>query len=195
MLSGLLLALAALVVVAGTALVLVRPQQVDSEPRQARSRDLMLCLDASVSMDDDNLAVVREVRRIVDDLRGDRVGLMIWSGAAVLVFPLTDDYDFVRAQLDAAERAFAGEPDGFFAGVDSSGGASLIGDGIVSCVQRFDEPVGRPDPRRPGLLRQLPDRRAGLSAAGGGALRHRAEGAGLRPRCGRARLDRPRLGP
>ncbi len=139
-LSGLLLALAALVVVAGTALVLIRPQQVDSEPRQARSRDLMLCLDASVSMDDDNLAVVREVRRIVDDLRGDRVGLMIWSGAAVLVFPLTDDYDFVRAQLDAAERAFAGEPDGFFAGVDSSGGASLIGDGIVSCVQRFDDP-------------------------------------------------------
>ena len=139
-LAGLLLALAALVVVAGATLVLVRPQQVDTAPREARNRDLMLCLDASVSMDDDNLAVVREVRRIVADLEGDRVGLMIWSGAAVQIFPLTDDYDFVRDQLDDAERAFAGEAQGFFAGVDSSGGASLIGDGIVSCVQRFDDP-------------------------------------------------------
>ena len=140
-LSGLLLTLAALVVVAGTALVLARPQVVESAPRDARSRDLMLCLDASVSMDDDNLAVVREVRRIVDDLEGDRVGLMIWSGAAVLVFPLTDDYDYVRDQLDEAEQAFAGTTESYFTGVElAAESASLIGDGLVSCVERFDQP-------------------------------------------------------
>ncbi len=139
--SAQLLVLAALVVVVGTTLVLVRPQQSELQQRDARNRDLMLCLDASGSMDDDNLAVVREVRRIVDDLRGDRVGMVIWSSAAVLVFPLTDDSDFVLAQLDIAERALSGTPGGFFAGVDTLGGGSLIGDGLVSCVQRFDDPT------------------------------------------------------
>ena len=90
-------------------------------------------------MDRDNLAVVREVRRVVQGLRGDRVGLVIWSGAAVVVFPLTDDYTYVDEQLDRAATAFEGDSDRFFAGVHlNDDGASLIGDGLVSCVNRFD---------------------------------------------------------
>ena len=136
---GLLLAAGALLVIAGAAFVTARPQTVETSPRESRARDLMVCLDASASMDDDNAVVVRELRRIVEQLRGDRVGMMIWSSAAVLVFPLTDDYDYVRGQLDRAERAFTGHPDGFYAGVDlPDAGASLIGDGIVSCARRFD---------------------------------------------------------
>ncbi len=136
---GLLLVAGSLLVVAGAALVVARPQTVETSPRESRARDLMVCLDASASMDDDNAVVVRELRGIVEQLRGDRVGMMIWSSAAVLVFPLTDDYDYVRGQLDRAERAFTGHPDGFYAGVDlPDAGASLIGDGIVSCARRFD---------------------------------------------------------
>ncbi len=137
---GLLLVTGALLVVAGAALLVARPQVLETSPRESRARDLMVCLDASTSMDDDNGLVVQELRQIVDQLRGDRVGMMIWSSAAVLVFPLTDDYDYVRSQLDRAEQAFAGHPEGFYAGVDlPHAGASLIGDGIVSCAQRFDD--------------------------------------------------------
>ena len=139
---GLLVTLGALVVVAGAVLVLARPQTTETEPRASRSRDLMLCLDGSGSMDDDNLAVVQEMLRVVDGLEGDRVGMMLWSGTAVLIFPLTDDYDYARDQLERAEQAFSGKPDGFFSGLDAvANGSSLIGDGIVSCVNRFDRPT------------------------------------------------------
>ena len=140
---GAILTVGALLVIAGAALAVARPQQLHTEPRESRARDLMLCLDASASMDDDNATVLRELGRIVDQLHGDRVGMMIWSSAGVLVFPLTDDYDYVRAQLARAQEAFEGHPHGFYAGVDlPDEGASLIGDGIVSCVRRFDRPAG-----------------------------------------------------
>ena len=141
-LSGALLALTSLVVVAGSAVVLARPQVVETEARDSLGRDIMLCLDASRSMDKENVAVGREMRRLVDGHSGDRVALVLWSGAAVMVFPLTDDYDFVRAELDRAAEAFAGGSDSYFAGVDvTPAGSSLIGDGIVSCVKRFDLPA------------------------------------------------------
>ena len=140
-LAGALLTVAALVVVTGVALVLARPQTVESQPRESRARDLMLCLDASTSMDHDNVRVIQELRQIVGSLPGDRVGMVMWSGAAVLVFPLTDDYQFVDAELARAEEAFAGRVRGFFEGIDAVSGASLIGDGIVSCVNRFDRPA------------------------------------------------------
>ena len=139
---GLLLVAGALLVVSGAAVVVARPQVLETSPRESRARDLMLCLDASASMDADNATVVRELRRILDQLQGDRVGMMIWSSAAVLVFPLTDDYGYVRAQLGRAEKAFTGRPEGFYAGADlARSGASLIGDGIVSCSHRFDKPA------------------------------------------------------
>lgn len=140
--TGRILVLGSLLVVAGSAVVLARPEVVETGRPDARSRDLMMCLDASASMDDDNLAVVRAVRRVVEGLEGDRVGMVIWSGAAVVVFPLTDDYDYVGEQLDRAEEAFSGGHNRFFAGVDlNDQGASLIGDGLVSCVGRFDRPA------------------------------------------------------
>jgi Ca-activated chloride channel family protein len=141
--TGLLLVAGALLFVAGAAFLVARPQTLETSPRDSRARDLMLCLDASKSMDDDNATVVRELRAIVGQLHDDRVGMMIWSSAGVLIFPLTDDYDYVGAQLRRAERAFTGKPRGFYDGVDLPGvGASLLGDGIVSCARRFDGPAG-----------------------------------------------------
>jgi hypothetical protein len=141
--TGLLLTVGSLLLVAGSAVVLARPDVVETDRPDSRSRDLMLCLDASPSMDRDNLAVVGAVRRVVEGLKGDRIGLVIWSGAAVVAFPLTDDYAYVDEQLDRAEAAFRGDSDRFFAGVHlNDDGVSLIGDGLVSCVNRFDRPAG-----------------------------------------------------
>jgi hypothetical protein len=131
--------LAALLVAAGAGIALARPEVDETQPREARSRDLMLCLDASPSMAKDNAEVVRQLRRVTEGLRDDRIGLVIWSGAAVVVFPLTDDADFIRGQLDRAEAAFTGDPQRFYAGTTRNDfGQSLIGDGLVSCVNRFD---------------------------------------------------------
>ena len=138
---GALVTVASLVLLAGSAVLVARPQTVEVEQSEGRSRDIMLCLDASSSMDDDNVAVVQAMRRVVAGLSDDRIGLTLWSGAAVTVFPLTDDYAYVRDQLDLAERAFTGLQEDYFAGVQlPDPRSSLIGDGIVSCSQRFDRP-------------------------------------------------------
>ena len=79
-----------------------------TEP-EVRNRDIILCLDGSGSMDRYNAEVVRQFREIVSGLRGERVGMTIFSGASITAFPLTDDYEFLTAELDRAEKAFRGE--------------------------------------------------------------------------------------
>ena len=135
------LSVAALVVVAGALLVAARPQVTEVTQDDDTSRDIVLCLDASGSMQPYNVDVVRQVRGIVRELAGERIGLSVFSGATVTIVPLTDDYAFVLDQLDRAEAAFrAGEYD-FVAGVQlGDDRASQLGDGIASCTRGFDRP-------------------------------------------------------
>ncbi|WP_157514937.1 VWA domain-containing protein [Nocardioides sp. J54] len=142
---GTCLTVAALVACAGAIVLGARVQERQSLVREDRTRDIILCLDASGSMAEVDAAVLREFRTIVDGLRGERVGLTIWSGVAITIFPLTDDYEFVLEQLTEAESAFGS------GGIYSDDYArytagtvidwtvqSQLGDGLASCVQRFD---------------------------------------------------------
>lgn len=128
-------------VVGGAAVVAARPITVERVQDETRNRDVILCLDASGSMAPYNVEVIGQFRQIVSGLQGERIGLTIFSGAAVTVFPLTDDYSFVLEQLDEAKIAFAAEDYDYIAGVQlNDDRASLMSDGLVSCVQRFDRP-------------------------------------------------------
>lgn len=132
---------AVLVLLLGTILLSVRPFSEAAQRDPVTNRDIMLCLDVSGSMTQYDEQIVREFARIAEGLEGERIGLTIFNEVAVTVFPLTDDYDFVVRQLDEAADAFADHDFDFTAGVLLSGGAaSLIGDGLVSCVDRFDRP-------------------------------------------------------
>ena len=79
--------------------------------REARqeSLDLLIALDVSDSMRVKDVAPSRlqraklEIERIVDERRGDRVGLVIFAGEAFLQCPLTTDRSALRLFLDAAE--------------------------------------------------------------------------------------------
>lgn len=141
---GICLSVAALIACAGAIVLGGRIQERQTMEQSERSRDIMLCLDASGSMADVDAEVLREFRTIVDGLQGERIGLTIWSGVAITVFPLTDDYDFVTEELTRAESAFGGTPYSdnysiFTAGtVVNYDSQSQIGDGLASCVQRFD---------------------------------------------------------
>lgn len=78
-------------------------------------------------------------RQLLSELKGERIGLTIFSGLSVSVFPLTENYEYVRSQLDEAEAAFSGGNLGFFAGTEADAErASQPGDGLMSCLQRFD---------------------------------------------------------
>ena len=128
----------ALVTCAGGAILAGRLQQTRTMDQDERTRDIMLCLDASGSMSEVDAQVVAEFETIVEGLQGERIGLTIWDSTAITVFPLTDDYAFVRDELDRAEKAFEEQDYKYYNGLYRDYGTSLIGDGLASCVQRFD---------------------------------------------------------
>ncbi|KAA1425946.1 hypothetical protein [Nocardioides antri] len=140
---------AALVACVGGIVLGGRVQETQVIDRDEVARDIMLCLDASGSTAPWNVDVVQELRHIVEELEGERIGLTVWNNAAITKFPLTDDYAFVLDRLDEAEDAFASwsevypseEFDDYTAGTWSEERqyqSSLVADGLVSCVQRFD---------------------------------------------------------
>ncbi len=70
--------------------------------------DLIIALDVSLSMQAEDVAPNRleraknEVKKLLESLRGDRVGLVIFAGDAFLQCPLTTDYGALRLFLDVA---------------------------------------------------------------------------------------------
>ncbi|TIC78933.1 VWA domain-containing protein [Nocardioides sp. GY 10127] len=130
----------ALLTVGSAGWVAARPGVVETRAGETVGRDLMLCLDASRSMWNDNALVLAAVDDVLDSLRpGDRVGLTLWSGSAIRVLPLTDDLTAVRDELARAQQAFAERRYAYLAGIDPPEWvASLIGDGLVSCADSFD---------------------------------------------------------
>jgi len=70
--------------------------------------DLVVALDVSLSMQARDVAPNRldraknEIKKLLDELRGDRVGLVLFAGDAFIQCPLTTDYGAVRLFLDVA---------------------------------------------------------------------------------------------
>lgn len=112
--------------------------ETTSVPEQV-NRDIMLCLDVSGSMLDTDEAIVTVFSKLVGNFKGERIGLTIFDSSSVMVFPLTDDYEFVAAELKAAQQALGVDSSSFeyFAGTYERPGSSLIGDGLASCANGF----------------------------------------------------------
>ena len=98
-------------------LALARPQGSASDTRSGRSgRDLLVALDLSRSMlvqDADGTRLERAkalARDLEDQLPGDRVGLVIFGGAAFLQLPLTNDQAVFDRFLDAASPTAIDDP-------------------------------------------------------------------------------------
>ncbi|CAG7845336.1 hypothetical protein USB125703_01598 [Pseudoclavibacter triregionum] len=104
------------------------------------NRDIVLCLDVSGSMVDYDVKVLERYDEMLSSFEGERISLVLWDATAVPVFPLTDDYGFVREQLDAVMQSMktAGADGGeYSAGTRNGAGASLVGDGLASCALMF----------------------------------------------------------
>lgn len=130
---------AALVLLLGAGLVLSRPTQTQAQAADPPSRDVVLCLDGSGSMDSSAAAVLRAVSEVVDEQRDDRVAIVLFDGAPLTLMPLSDDHDAVRARLrEVAGAVVEGDPALDFATQGDGRRLSQVGDGLVSCVQRFD---------------------------------------------------------
>ena len=108
--------------------------------------DLVIALDVSTSMLAEDVAPNRldraknEIRKLLDELRGDRIGLVIFAGDAFLQCPLTTDYSAVRLFLDVAGPEAIAVP-----GTD-------FGAALHMAVQAFDIPAESPDDTRSRAL-------------------------------------------
>ncbi len=135
-------AVAVLAVVLIAAIVMSsRLVSISSYQPEMRNRDIVLCLDVSGSMIDYDAALVRTFRDLVDEFDGERIGLVLFNASAVTYFPLTSDYNFVREQLEYLENDLSSPLSDFefINGTLLGNGSSLIGDGLGSCVMRFDD--------------------------------------------------------
>lgn len=117
-----------------------RPMAAQTIQPVNTSRDIMLCLDVSGSMAEVDMEILDTFLELVDDFEGERIGLTIFNASPVQVFPLTDDYEFVKAHLKSLRDSFDSwdvMPE-YWVGTMNGAGSSLIGDGLTACAMRFD---------------------------------------------------------
>jgi Ca-activated chloride channel family protein len=89
-------------------IALARPQMsTHAVPVKAEGIDLVFALDASLSMLAEDIKPNRlqrakhEIADLMDKLRGDRVGIVMFSGTSFIQCPLTFDYNAAKLFLDA----------------------------------------------------------------------------------------------
>jgi Ca-activated chloride channel family protein len=119
-------------------LSLARPQYVEPPIQKIQSgRDLLLALDISQSMESrdfpdpsgEKIPRVDAVKKVVDGFiqrrQGDRIGLIVFGGAAYPQVPLTLDHETCRILLQQTEVGMAGP-------------RTVIGDAVGLAIQQFE---------------------------------------------------------
>ena len=114
-----------------------RPVTRVLDQNQNAARDIMLCLDVSSSMHPYVVDVLNYYGDISSNLKGERIGITIFDGAVMQVLPLTNDY---AALAETIENMSSGSNIRNYAQLVSVNGRySLIGNGLVNCVNNMGE--------------------------------------------------------
>jgi Ca-activated chloride channel family protein len=129
-----------LVLLAGVALITARPASVSSVQPKLSNRDIVLCLDVSGSMVDYDKEVLDVFGELAEQFTGERISLVVFNASAVTRFPLTSDYEYIAEQFADLREDFDSEDSDYYRGTLFGNGSSLVGDGLASCVVRFDAP-------------------------------------------------------
>ena len=122
-----------LVVLAALLVALARPQWGSvTETVEQEGIEVMVALDISKSMlaqdvKPDRLSRAKmEIADLMERLGGDEIGLVLFSGASFVQFPLTSDYATARTFLDNARPEVISRP------------GTAIGDAIQTAMRGFD---------------------------------------------------------
>jgi hypothetical protein len=92
-------------------------------------------------MTDTDKGLVKEFSQLATNFKGERLGLSVFDNSVSSVFPLTDDYDFIKDKLTEVSSGLDGSSSYYssiFSGTYEGEGSSLIGDGLASCLMKFD---------------------------------------------------------
>jgi Ca-activated chloride channel family protein len=129
-----------LVLLVGVGLITARPASVSSVQPKLSNRDIVLCLDVSGSMVDYDKEVLDVFGELAEQFTGERISLVVFNASAVTRFPLTSDYEYIADQFADLRADFDSETSDYYRGTLFGNGSSLVGDGLASCVVRFDAP-------------------------------------------------------
>jgi Ca-activated chloride channel family protein len=117
---------------------LARPQMVQRLPEvDGRGIDIMLAVDSSLSMSatdfkPNRIEVAKDIaQRFVRGRVADRIGLVTFGGAPILICPLTTDYNALIDLLDSMSPGMTG--------VD----ATAIGDGLIAAARRLKDSAAK----------------------------------------------------
>lgn len=138
-------------------LLISRPYVTVVEEKENYNRDIMLCIDISSSVDRLNSTLCDQLKKMVEELEGERFGIVIFNTSPVLLVPLTDDYEYVTDTLDRLSEALDARYryyetydydayeysqmaylDGGVLIGNERRGSSLIGDGLAAAAFNFD---------------------------------------------------------
>ena len=148
---------ALMISIMASCVLLARPYTTQKVSEKKYTRDIILCLDISTSVDELNQHLMHELKDVVNSLSGERVGIIIFNTSPVMICPLTDDYVYVVEQIDKIEKALKArtsmastaniwndeywELNSFISDgtlvTNAERGSSLIGDGLASCILNF----------------------------------------------------------
>jgi hypothetical protein len=124
--------------IALSAVLTARPATVKLTNPELHNRDIVLCLDVSGSMISYDEAVLDVFGSLTKEFTGERISLVVFNASAVTYFPLTNDYDYITQQLTRLGTEFDDDDPSYYDGTLLGNGSSLVGDGLASCVTRFD---------------------------------------------------------
>lgn len=117
-------------------IVASRPVSVDLIASEYDNRDIILCLDVSGSMSSYFEQMIKRLRDIVGEMKGERFGITVFDGTPITVVPLSNDYamiDQVLENIGKDEWTYLSASH-----YNSNVGSSLIGPGVLGCVTGFD---------------------------------------------------------
>ena len=153
-----------------SSILIARPYTSEEIVEEKYSRDIILCMDISTSVDELNSRLIEELKGVVKNLSNERFGVVIFNTSAVLLCPLTTDYEYVLKVLDDVQQGldartseidslssfdFSFDTDEYMDDLEKmdyiqSGvlvgnelrGSSLIGDGLATTIYDFPEVAG-----------------------------------------------------
>jgi Ca-activated chloride channel family protein len=132
-------------------IALARPQRVEDR-REVRQEgyDLILAIDLSGSMLSEDYerrgeplnrlqAIQPVIRAFIDERRGDRIGIVVFSGRAYTLAPLTFDHDWLDQQVDRLKPGLIED-------------GTALGDGLGVALSRLEQKQRTEGDRRLGAF-------------------------------------------
>ncbi|MCA9330632.1 VWA domain-containing protein [Candidatus Saccharibacteria bacterium] len=121
------------------ALLVARPQIPVKTYNPEYSRDIVLCLDVSGSMEPYVAIALDALDNIYKQNPTDRYSIVVFASRAVTVLPLTRDPVAINQKIELLRDVYQRDNDPNYQFRDLPGYGTDVGEGVLASVQRFDD--------------------------------------------------------